>query len=63
MNDIKTFESINYWIAQTKLFSDTPNIPILIVGTKNDLENAIDIEEETAKKAIMPLNKMLELAK
>ncbi|MBE7090064.1 MAG: quinolinate synthase NadA [Clostridiales bacterium] len=26
-------------------------------------ENAIDIEEETAKKAIMPLNKMLELAK
>lgn len=26
-------------------------------------ENAINIEEETAKKAIMPLNKMLELAK
>lgn len=26
-------------------------------------ENAIDIEEETAKKAIMPLDKMLELAK
>ena len=49
INDVKSFNDIGTWIKQLKA-SSNPDIKMILVGNKNDLENERKISQEEGRK-------------
>jgi GTPase SAR1 family protein len=49
ITDAASFETINYWVEELNDKADIASIELMLVGNKNDLEQARQIQKSKAE--------------
>jgi Ras-related protein Rab-1A len=50
LSDVTTFKSLKFWLQEVEKYSTNPDVPIIIVGTKKDLEEERQVDAVVARE-------------